>query len=112
MLVESGFVTKSDNTLTGRKTVNIVTTQYEEETVYIHADRVLIELGKYTAFESSLLNNDIIENLDMLKYFDIFKFYSPDSQVYHSMVPSDIDLSVDYLSLFIYFYGNTMAIQK
>lgn len=114
LLTKSSFVTKSNKSFVGYETVCLTVTVFEEETVYINADKTLEELAKYTSADSFMFNENIMNNLNIIKYFDIFKFYSADSQTsysyFNTIMPSDFNLRVDYLALFLHFYGNTMLI--
>lgn len=111
LLVDSGFVTSSNNCFSNISTVKLVVTQHEEETVFIKADIVLMELSKYTSPISELFNTELLDALSEVEYINIFNFYLMNNQGYPShlkLSPSEINVSIDYLSLFLYFYGYTM----
>lgn len=107
-LVKTEFVTSCNKSFTKKRLVSLPVTQLEEEQVYVNADKILEELSKYTNISAALLNDNIKSALNELKYFDIYKFYNSSNLYQSVMMPSDIDLHVDYLSLFIYFSGNTL----
>lgn len=110
LLVDSKLVSQKNTT--EKQIISLPVTQLEEEQVYVNADKILEELSKYTDISSRLFNNKIINALNELKYFDIYNFYNYYNIYYQSVVmPSDLNLNVDYLSLFIYFSGNTLKIK-
>lgn len=110
LLVDSKLVTQKN--ITEKQIISLPVTQLEEEQVYVNADKILEELSKYTNNTAQLFNDEILSALDKLKYFDIYNFYNYHNIYYQSVImPSDLNLNVDYLSLFIYFSGNTLKLK-
>lgn len=109
-----GYITHSDISRTKSKIVSIVSTSYEEETVYIKSGHTQSELAKHTLEDSDIFNDEIIEALKYFMYFDFYMTSSSDEFDYYSGYQISIndsfkDWNVDMLELFIMFYGNTLS---
>lgn len=107
MLVETKLLTSHKHELTK---VNMIMTQHEEDVCILKTDDVFEELAKYTSIQAVCFNDDVIDALNTLYYFDIMKMYSAKSLgIYNENfnIPKDT-MIVDQLQFFILKFGYTM----
>lgn len=111
----SGFTTRIKDF--GKDIMFLVTTEKEEESVYLRADDILKELGKYTDMEAGYFNTEVMKALNQLNYYSLYKFYSNDENYLYSGINPigvnhfDLNLTYDMLNLFFFFYGDTLKLK-
>ena len=118
LLNRRGFLTKSyNNSLKGTEIAYLTTTNKEEMDVYLKADSVMQMLCKYTDNISYAFNNELLNALNTLHYFEILKFKEEKTSYIDDFLSCihDIDMrscfgdfKMDELSVFLYLYGNTI----
>lgn len=105
--------------------VKMVMTIYEENSICLNSDNILInELAKHTSSYAKAFNPEYLEVLANLCYFDYCVFSNNDEacdDFYAGLIgrmgyPSNISIEpfprADQLALFIYFYGYTMKVKN
>ena len=106
-----GYETSSPNSLLKREYVYLISTAYEEMDVFMKADKVILEIGKYTDEVARTFNKKLLVALHKLHYFEIYKFCNWDQYDYFvngvECFKSD-EYMIDSFSVFLYLYGNTL----
>lgn len=97
----------------GLKKVSVTMTFSEEEQSVLRTDSVYEELGKHTMYDVIMLNDDILEALDYIDYFDIMKFYnSIIDEPYNLRIRTANGMAdkntIDELEVFMFFFGYLM----
>lgn len=105
-LGKRGFETSSDSL--GKTVIYITATAGEEMDVFINADRVFMELGKFTDPIAQAFNKKILKALTKLKYFEIYKMDNPNDFFVSGVGSLSLDERIDSLSIFLYMYGETI----
>ena len=97
--------------------IDLIATRYEEETCYISSDKVFKELGKHPISDYDVqiksFNKDIRNALNKLYYDKIIEFFDSESLYFYDSFTDvypmkKLNLRIDTLGLFIYFYGETL----
>lgn len=113
----STFTISSEDSITGHIQIKIPVTFHEEETVYIHTDKVYEELSKYTNYQMEFANEQLMSALNKLHYYDLYKFfnglydYNHDPFEVDNLYLNRFNIDIDYFSIFHYFYGNLMDVK-
>lgn len=122
ILGRRGFETSSSSfdTIT-RTTIYLTATLEEEISVFTQADKAIQQLAKHTNVYSKYFNNKILEALNVLKYFNIYKYKEEYTDEYpdpyfESVNSFDIygsnNYSVDSFGVFMLLFGNTIDSDK
>ena len=95
------------------KSVSIVTTFNEEMQTYLKQDRVYEILAEYTNDFVTLFNDELLEALNLLGYFNIYKFCHVCDEFVAGVQSFDSDIDfpfkVDSFGLFLHMYGHTFS---
>lgn len=112
LLGKRGFETRSPFPDVSSSTIIwLTTTDYEEMDVFTKEDSVILSLGKFTDDIACAFNKDLLKSLDMLHYFEIYKFVNDRR---YSYFVEGVDLfssdkyRIDMFGVFLYLYGETL----
>lgn len=117
LLAERGFETSSPfPKLSSSSVIWLTTTDYEEMDVITKEDVVILELGKFTDDESKAFNKDLLQALDKLHYFEIYKFIN-EVQCHHNYFVAGVDTfttekyHIDMFGVFMFLYGDSLDME-
>ena len=115
-----------------RKTKNVSVTGpvYEEEFIFLNSDKIMNEIAKTTISTAKFLKDEYIRALQFFHYFEFdaykseraefdsfysgFNFDCDDDSLYGFPITEHLyfNCKYDQLSLFIYFYGQTLKVKE
>ena len=115
-----------------RKTKNVSVTGpvYEEEFIFLNSDKIMNEIAKTTISTAKFLKDEYIQALQFFHYFEFdaykseraefdsfysgFNFNCDDDSLYGFPITEHLyfNCKYDQLSLFIYFYGQTLKVKE
>lgn len=115
-----------------RKTKNVSVTGpvYEEEFIFLNSDKIMNEIAKTTISTAKFLKDEYIQALQFFHYFEFdaykseraefdsfysgFNFDCDDDSLYGFPITEHLyfNCKYDQLSLFIYFYGQTLKVKE
>lgn len=115
-----------------RKTKNVAVTGpiYEEEFIFLNSDKIMNEIAKTTIPTAKFLKDEYIRALQFFHYFEFdaykseraefdsfysgFNFDCDDDSLYGFPITEHLyfNCKYDQLSLFIYFYGQTLKVKE
>lgn len=113
LLGRRGFRTNSPSSFYNDTVVYLTATDYEEMDSITKEDQVFFEIGKYTDEDAKAFNKKILNALNKLHYFEVYKFIN-ELCCYHDSFVSGVDsfhsekFSIDSFGVFLYLYGNTL----
>ena len=112
LLGKRGFETQSPfPELSSSSVIWLTTTDYEEMDVFTKEDTVLVSLGRYTDDIACAFKKELLKALDLLHYFEIYKFVNDRR---YSYFVEGVDLfssenyRIDMFGVFLYLYGDTL----
>ena len=113
LLGRRGFRTNSPSSFNNDAIVYLTATDYEEMDVVTKEDCVFLEIGRYTDEEAKVFNKDILKALNILHYFEIYKFVNDNHCEYDYFVRgvdkfTSENYKIDNFGVFLYLYGNTI----
>ena len=114
ILRRRGFTTKSSSSISSKVTIKITATEAEEIEVYTKEDMCMDVLSKHTDDEAQYFNDDIINALHILHYFEALsynqeKVYGFRNFFLEGLPPFEVtNYSIDHFSIFMMLYGRTI----
>lgn len=112
-----GYETKaSSSSLSKKVQIYLTSTEYEEMDVFVKADHVFTELGKYTDPYAKAFNSDVLRALHNLHYFEIMKFCDADDYFLGGISEFSFErasnVNIDSFSIFMKLYGSTLDLKN
>ena len=111
LLIKSTLLTKDFDSFNNCGTVTMALTKIEEETAVFKSEFVYEQLYRSLTDYAFLLNDEIINALKILGYWDFYKYQSKsmDEQLYLSNLETFEMVHVDQFEVFMFFFGDTMS---
>lgn len=96
-----------------RSHVYLVATELEEMSVFTNSDKIIEEIAKHTSSISKAFNKELLEALNTLYYFEIYKYkhafdYFVSGVYGFKPTTNDGLYRLDSFSVFYKLYGNTL----
>lgn len=114
-LTRTKFKTRNTNEIPTYTSVYTVCTGIEEQSVFIKADRSLLEIGKYTE-SLGFLKQEYLLALTVYSYFKIYNFTNANTHSFYgncgTFFEDELKFEYDEFSLFLFFFGYTMKNDK
>jgi hypothetical protein len=113
VLGRRGYETSASSSLS-KIHVFLTSTMNEEMDVYTKADMVILDVGRNTQEYCCCFNEKLLNALNILHYFEIYKFKNKEEYLYEDYFVNGVqpfrsdNYDIDSLGVFMYLYGHTL----
>jgi hypothetical protein len=108
LLLKSTLLTKDFSCYNNCGTVSIVLTKHEEETAVFMSDKLYEQMYRSMTEYALLFNDEIMDALKLLGYYDFYKFNSSSLYYQQEMYDNFNRIRTDQFEVFMLYFGDTI----